>query len=694
MIVINILYFACVLSYIFILPGYLVTRRHIKEAKGLIEIIALSLAIGIVLIGTFGILSALLFNTLVSKILIFSISTLIIILYSKNIFTRMRKPTKKTLYLLIFFIFIFSFHLIRYDVRLFEWNNGCLNAAIDKIIGAHETISVDGRVYNDFTTREFNTSPKILENIIKNDRSAIEDQRLGNSAIISPFVVLFNRFGFRLFYAILTLLVSLLFYLQLNFIFKKEFVSILGATIITFNPFVLSFPFITEGLISLMLALLLTYLLLKEKFFLSGFVFGMLYGSRDAAILFIPAIIYYIGIKNYKNLRNFFLSLFISISPYLYWHYLAFGTIFVTDTITESNMVIHNFWGINFNYPGLLNFPFYPLIVRTIIHPFPAFIIIPLTLIRHFGILFIALFVVGLSSLYKKNKRLANFFLIWSVPYLLLLLIQANWLEYNKITYTTLILNPLCFFMIGGLFQFIFRKNIRKNLLLLVAILLIISVSIVGIKNFNFKVDPRTRLQYGFSEKDELYNVVEYEREVYTKINFFPDYSLANKHSNVFRPHQLKDFILDLSNKDYDLEKEKLDFKQDAKRIKIDFSKDLFQSKDWAYLSNSGSLVGLKNNSKILLRDVNFKAFNKTYDIIVSSEPYLQLYINPPDEDISNLNISVYKTKDILFDIEKGPYTVIRYNALQKDPKIVYEWYLYTKGEEIIIDGPKVAFWV
>jgi len=683
--IINLIYIIFAVGYVFLLPGYVLSKRYIKEVKDPLEIIGVSLALGITTIGTLSMISALVFNILFSRILVFGIATAIIVLYYKQLSLKLDKKKIKIFYL--FFLFVFLFYLVRHDVRSTDWDASCLYNAVDKSIGAHDMIFVDGRIFEQFETRHFATSQKIWDNLYINGKASIEDQRLGNVALVAPFITLFNFLGFRLMQALLMAVVSILFYSLLNHIFKKEYISIIGAVLIAFNPFLLSLPFITEGIISLMLVLLVIYLLLKHNLFLAGFVFGALFGSRDVSILFIPAIVYYIGIKRYKKQIRFFLGYFISVSQYLVWRFVAFGNIFATPAIQEVNMVKHSFLGLNFNYPGLLNFPFYENIVRTISNPYPTFMIIPLQVIQYFGVLFIALAVMGSMHLFKKNRKLAIFLILWSVPFLLFFMLQENWVKYSLISYITLIMGPLFILITYGLKLFGEKNKIGINILLLGVIMLLIVGPISLARNLEFEQDPRTNLQYPHEENAPP-KMLEYEKSVMTRTNILPDYSLANIHQDVFGAYRAIDLFDSLSRMEINPEPRKLMFKNTINSIELDFSKDIFSEK-WAY-PTQGNGGEIRNISRVLIRNVSFDSFNRTYDVMISKDQYIKIFINPLPHEVLNIT-EIISSNTIVLNVENESYIKVEYNAL---PDIrLYLWHIYLKGDNVEVSNPKIVFW-
>ncbi len=701
--VLRLLYIIFILIFILVIPGFLISLRFIKKFEDGVELFAVSLGCGVVIITTLSIITALFFNKLISlhMLLVISPLTTFFALFIGRgslgaiISLIKTKILRKKCWVLLLFVLVSLLFFVRYDFTASGgWTDGCLNHATDKLIGAHENIIVDGRIYGDRMPHLFPTSEKVLENLYKNNKSIIEDQRLGSPAFISIFAVLFHFLGFRVLYAILILLIVSFSYLQFRLLFKKEALSICGAVFVVLNPFVLSFPFVIEGLIALFLLAFGVYSMMKyDSKLLAGLIFGLLYGVRDIAILFLPAMLFWIGIKNYKKVLIFIIGFLIAAAPYFYWHWFAFGSFFVTESMTENLLVQHNILGLPFNYPGLLNFPFYEKIVRTPFIPYPVFLLIPLFLTAHFGLIFIAISIVGISSFYRQNKKVLVFSLILLIPFMLFLSAQENWIEDAKLSYLLLPVSLLMLYPIAFFNEVSQRKHQKKLIVASLVALIGLFLFLTYAKSLDFPNDPRIYYNHPDLET-EIKAIINYEKEVYAGISLLPSYSLANKHSNLIREGQFHELLLDLANRDYDLQYMNNKEPFGTKKIYLDFSKDILRDDSFVSdkeMSNS-YFVEFYEHQEVLLRNISFDFIETVYDIQVTKESSgIKIYINPYEEDINpNITEIEIDSNKISFYAPEISYLKVYYTPVRDLKRFSYN--IYQKNKKIIVDGPKREF--
>jgi hypothetical protein len=213
---------------------------------------------------------------------------------------------------------------------------------------------------------------------------------------------------------------------------------------------------------ALAISAFLIYLVLehKNKIFFHGLVFGVLAGTglRFLPLLFaIPiAILYYKERLSLRNCLVFICAFFITFTfnlPHLYYH--GFQSLGETDS--TLSLIIREFtqWR------------------RTPFLPFPNLLFYFFNILNYFGYLTCGIILVGISGLWRKDKRIfwglgALFFLA-----LLILSCQRNWLEQDKSRILVSCFLPLYVYFAYGLgVIFTKRYTLKKFLLVFICVLL------------------------------------------------------------------------------------------------------------------------------------------------------------------------------------------------------------------------------
>lgn len=255
----------------------------------------------------------------------------------------------------------------------------------------------------------------------------------------------------------------------------------------------------------MMLVSILIYLLILEKpnGFIIGLIYGVLGGIRNEAMLFFPAVIYKLFTSSDRKAKEVILCILgasITIAPILYWNYYAFGNPLMHPTQFPGlggfrPVFEHRFLFWKFNFNGMLNYPLHNKIIRTPYFSFPVFLLLPLTLISSFGILGFTLIFSGAINLFKKQRRVFIFLMLWFIPMYLLLSVQENWSNL-KMTFLLMIINPLIIFIISGIEEFYPSKRVTINIsrIALLSASLFIAVKLLSYLNFN--VDERWYMRF------------------------------------------------------------------------------------------------------------------------------------------------------------------------------------------------------
>lgn len=548
------------------LPGYFLLRLIYKQLRQF-EYISLGLALGIVALPVASFSFAWMFQTAITKWLVFSISAAttgacIIAIKSNNLQKPARlKLSKSEILVSVILVFVFLFSLLNFEGPTKDyWDTYIVAPAMFLANHPINFTSMDGvQLY------DYQLAGKIPQNLVDINSYGIitQDQRLGSGVIFSvPFLFL-GIFGFRFLNALIIALAFLILYLTGKKIFKKEFLCLLLAIIVIFNPYFISINRLNPNVIALFVfSITLFFLLHEEKnYLILGLLYGILGSVRYEAIIFAPAILFIL----YKTEKRHFIrntlifasSAFIAILPFLLWNKFAFGGFFVHPT--QSPLLLgfrpvfpHNFVGMKFNFNGMLNYPFYTGIIRTPHFPYPVFLMLPLVIIKSFGLLLFSLMFFGIFYLIKQQRNILLFLLMWLIILLLFLAPQENWDEF-KMTYILLMFPAVAIFVTKGIELFVYKISLKKMLaLLLIIIILILLVKMMS--NLNFPADGRwykrfpyavtqenktnylndsQRMGWEFFHTAENYDEIEYQKTKITRMSLLPAFYIK-RHGGFF----------------------------------------------------------------------------------------------------------------------------------------------------------------
>jgi hypothetical protein len=174
--------------------------------------------------------------------------------------------------------------------------------------------------------------------------------------------------------------------------------------------------------------------------------------------------------------------------PWLFWGQRAFQSPFAFLGLRFFPEVEHTVLGRPFLFNGLLNWPFAERVVRTPHQPFPVFLLLPLALVRTYGLALSAAAVVGALSLWRERRELAVLLALWCAPLLALLAVQENW-NLEKTTYLLLALPPIALAAAAGLGAVLHRPV--PELGRAAALALLLALLVRGAARLRFDADPR-----------------------------------------------------------------------------------------------------------------------------------------------------------------------------------------------------------
>ena len=426
--------------------------------------------------------------------------------------------------------------------------------------------------------------------------TSIEDQRLGNTAVIGSFVVLYRGLGFQVLYAFLGFVISVGGYLLGRRLFAARGWAWFVALALPLNPYVARLPLLDENLLTLGYAsLFLSFLFLRRVPWLYvGAIFGLTAMMRHVYILCIPAILWIIFTQDRDRLRSFlwFFVTFNVITAVGHVHHaLALGSVFTFESLNQIGPFSHRFLG---DYNGLLQWPFAWELVRTTWNPFPTFLMWPVYMAGHLGLLLWAALLTGVVSLVLRRRRDGLFWLLWFLPVYCAMSVQENWDVPNKMGVIYIIFHPLILWSAEGL-----RSALRSPWRWGPALVCAVLVSWAGflwLSDLHVPADGRYYEAWKLERKEDM-DYVRQERLRVTRIMPWPDYSRLSEASPMLRLRKLtllhdllRDPYLRTAATPYGwFEGEQVDRDGEPLVISIDLSRPPFNRKDrWISVSDPG----------------------------------------------------------------------------------------------------------
>ena len=477
--IVHALLFLLIGAVLYYVPGRLMVDLWLREPAAE-ETFPFSLGLGIVVVNTFVVLVAGvagLFSSWASVTTVavvggsLLVTVALLLLRAKRVKRPwrdlVRRPTRTQMGLWGLAAFSFVFFLVHYDRDLLK-EDGC-NAALSGAlnlgyIGTHVVATADGS--------DANIEKIIAEAIETNDfLSGRSGQRLGTSMLLAPANALFGQMGFRLVYALQGLLLPALGFLLGRFLFGRTWAGWVTAVLLTFCPWALESRTFDENFIANTFGAL-TLALLLRKFpaaALAGVAMSLFLGNRHLELVVVPVVLLYLwkhggGSRGAsRRARRAFLGCLVaSLLPYIIYHVLFVswhgGGLF--EATYERPPAPHSFFGVEMHFTGLLNWPFMPEPLRAPYHAYPTLVAFPLEILRRFGYVLVALVPAGLAYLWSRRPKLEQALLVvWFVPLLLMVMMQSNWINQNKMGIPATAAVSLVLWMVGGVVLMLDRKR-------------------------------------------------------------------------------------------------------------------------------------------------------------------------------------------------------------------------------------------
>ncbi len=384
--------------------------------------------------------------------------------------------------------------------------------------------------------------------------SNADDQRLGNTAVISGFVVLYRELGFRLIYAFCGFAMTLGGYaLGLRALGSRGAAWFL-ALALPLNPYVASIPLLDENLLTLGYCSLLMPLLFgaprpgaTSRFLPAdlapahvGALFGLAVMMRHELALSGFALVFLALRHPAPRLRPFLWAFIpfnlVTLVCHVH-HWLALGSLLKFEIYGQIPSFEHRVIG---SYPGLLQWPFAESVIRTPWNPFPTFLMWPTYLADHLGLVVFGALLLGAGLLFLRDRPQATFWALWFAPLYVGLSLQENWDVPNKMGVIYILFHPLLLWAWTGLASAAAAPR-RTGVLLLA----LVGLLWVGARSLRSLEVPEDRRYYEAwpGEREEERAYVDWARDRATDVWPWPDLGRLGPARQLFHPHKVHSLL-------------------------------------------------------------------------------------------------------------------------------------------------------
>lgn len=285
-------------------------------------------------------------------------------------------------------------------------------------------------------------------------RENVGDARLGTTGVIAAFLALFGGFGLRVLYALCGTLLALGGWVVGVAVGGRQAWGLVGLIFLPLNFYVAFIPRLDENLLTLAFsgAVLPFVAWSSARSAFGGALFGLAVAMRHVMLPSILAVLLALrGSPRPWRAIAAFLGAFVVVTlPENIHHHLALGSVFRFEHHTQFPPFPYEFLGIPFHWRGEMNWPFLDHVTRTPHNPFPNFVLWPLLVADHLGLVVWALMITGFFAIWRLSRRTALFWAAWSLPIIAGLAVQESWDYANKSAVIVIVFGAVTAWVVAG----------------------------------------------------------------------------------------------------------------------------------------------------------------------------------------------------------------------------------------------------
>ena len=444
-----------------------------------------------------------------------------------------------------FLLFVFGAFMLAYDAHLLVQQTCALRIGI---LPFHNYLTPE--------TRMLFVPPNMVEtNAFLIWPSGI---RLGAAFVISPFVAWFEMAGLRVMHAVFGVLIAGFAYLTAARLLKRRWTAYLAATAAALNPALLAIGHEDENVQALAFAAGAFYFLLASAYrgWAAGLMLGFALGPRHTLVLCMPSMFFYYWIKDqWKEMGLAMLGTLVTASPWIMVHisYFLLSGSLQFESFGYRPEMNYELLGFEFPLRAILSWPFTDELVRSPYNGFPTLLSYPLLVVQTFGLLFAGACLAGLTRGGRLTPLTRIVGVLWFLPFMMMLMVQASWEEPNKMGLFLVVSSPVALLGAAGLGGAVGqgRRVLRLNrfsvryspggLIRLAVGVVLLLVFVLQARSRQFPVDERT-LGITFSREESPAESMPFEpprlvrseaahsnveRKALEELHFFPAFRIA-----------------------------------------------------------------------------------------------------------------------------------------------------------------------
>jgi len=393
-------------------------------------------------------------------------------------------------------------------------------------------------------------------------RVNFEDQRLGNTGVISSFVALYRQLGPRVLYSLVGGFMTLGGFVLGSRVFGNRAAAWFLALFLPLNPYVLKLPLLDENLLTLSFSALVLPLVFVHRSRIPwghvGALFGLVVMMRHVMVLSAPALLW-IGWRQARSRPSGFAWAsfgFLAVTWVgLAHHTAALGSPLMNESFGQfDEPFAHRFVG---DWFGLLQWPFAERIVRTPWNPLPTFLMWPVFFAGHVGLVLWSATGVGVVALLRRNRTAGVFFGLWFGPLWAFLSAQENWDVGNKMGVIYIVFVSLGVWTAAGLAELL--QAPRRVGPAMLAVVVLSAAAMLGARSLEVPPDERYYRFHGdtyphlAAAGDEL-DYSRAERRRVTAVRLWPDLSRLSESTAFLDARKLGGLLHDLRNPQIEFE--------------------------------------------------------------------------------------------------------------------------------------------
>lgn len=378
----------------------------------------------------------------------------------------------------------------------------------------------------------------------------VEDARLGNTAVISGFIALYQGLAFRELHATCGALLALGGFLLGVGVGGTRRWGWAGLVLLALNPWVVGLPQTDQNLLTLAwLTPLCAWTLRRPRWLLVGLWFGLVVTMRHVLVLALPAFVLLAGVDRKRAVALLLLGFGLETALENLHHLLALGSVLRFESNAQFPGLPYTLLGREVTWEGLMNWPLHDTLVRTPHRPFPTWIAWPLHVADHLGMLLSAALAVGALSVWRARVEAAFWALLFG-PVFVLLSMQEAWDVPNKMGVLLVAFTPLAAWTLHGLRELDRRPRAVGPVLLALAVVGLFCLH--TLEPWRAPVDARYHAVFPEAPRENAAQV-EDEAARETSVGLLPDFARPARHGPILTGAKLRAFGAELVDPSLDL---------------------------------------------------------------------------------------------------------------------------------------------